>query len=202
MLRPGQSIIPFTLPSLKGEPWQLSSLDGKPYLLAFFRFASCPFCNLRLHQLVNRLDELPADFTLVAVFESSVTELQRYAERHDSPFPILADEGGVIHRQYRIQHSWLGVFKGMLLRMPALLYAIFKKGYVPLTIGGRMDTLPADFLVDRNGIIREAFYGRDDGDHLDFARIRQFAQGQSDRAKSVSALVKNGTAPTAFKSYY
>lgn len=200
MLQPGQSIVPFTLPSLNGQDWQLSSLDGKPYLLAFFRFASCPFCNLRLHQLINRLDELSADFTIVAVFESSVTELQRYAERHDSPFPILADEGGVIHSQYRIQHSWLGVFKGMLLRMPALFYALFKKGYVPLTIGGRMDTMPADFLVDRNGIIREAFYGRDEGDHLNFERIRQFAQYQGSTVQNGSVTAKSGIPPTAFKS--
>lgn len=180
MLQPGQSIIPFTLLSLNGELWQLSSLEGKPYLLAFFRFASCPFCNLRVHQLINRLDELPANFTIVAVFESSVTELQRYAERHESPFPILADKAGVIHSEYRIQHSWLGVFKGMFLRLPSLLYAMFKKGYIPLTIGGRMNTMPADFLVDRNGIIREAFYGRDEGDHLDFEHIRQFAHSQSE----------------------
>ncbi len=184
MLQPNQPIIPFTLPSLDGSPWQLSSLAGKPYLLAFFRFASCPFCNLRLHQLISRLDKLPDDFTIVAVFESSLSELQRYAERHNSPFPILADEGGVIHGQYSIRHSWIGVLKGMLFRFPSLLYAMFKKGYVPLTIGGRMNTMPADFLVDRQGTIQEAYYGRDEGDHLDFERIRQFAWQQAESQSS------------------
>lgn len=180
MLQPNQAIIPFTLPALDGSAWQLSSLEGKPYLLAFFRFASCPFCNLRLHQLISQWGELPEDFTIVAVFESSLTELQRYAERHHSPFPILADGGGIIHGRYSIRHSWLGVLKGMLFRFPSLLYAMFKKGYVPLTIGGRMNTMPADFLVDRQGVIQEAYYGRDEGDHLDFERIRQFAGQQAD----------------------
>lgn len=180
MLQPGQSILPFTLPSLDGTPWQLSSLEGKPYLLAFFRFASCPFCNLRLHQLIQRLEALPGDFTMVAVFESSLTELQRYAERHSSPFPILADEGGVIHGRYGIRHSWLGVLKGMLFRFPSLLYAMFRKGYIPLSIGGRMDTMPADFLVDRYGIIQHAYYGRDEGDHLAFEQIRHFAKQQAE----------------------
>ena len=178
-MQSGQSVIPFTLPSLDGSPWQSSSLEAKPYLLAFFRFASCPFCNLRLHQLITRVDELPEDFTIVAVFESSLSELQRYAERHDSPFPILADEGGHIHGRYGIRHSWFGVLKGMLLRFPSLLYAMIGKGYVPLTIGGRMDTMPADFLVDRQGIIQESYHGGDDGDHLDFERIRQFASQQT-----------------------
>lgn len=178
MLRPGSSIIPFTLPSLDGSPWQLSNLEGKPYMLAFFRFASCPFCNLRLHQLISRLDKLPKEFTIVAIFDSSVMELQRYAERHDSPFPILADEAGIIHRQYGIRHSWFGVLKGMLIRFPSLIYALFKKGYLPFSIGGRMDAMPADLLVDRQGIIREAYYGSDEGDHLSFERIQEFSWQQ------------------------
>lgn len=180
MLQSGQSTIPFVLPSIDGSSWQLSSLEGKPYLLAFFRFASCPFCNLRLHQLISRLDELPDDFTIVAVFESSLAELQRYAERHQSPFPILADEGGIVHSQFGVRHSWIGVLKGMLFRLPSLLYAMFKKGYVPMTIGGRMDTMPADFLVDRKDIIQKAYYGSDEGDHLDFDSIKQFAWQQAD----------------------
>lgn len=96
----GQVVILFLLSSLDGPQWPLSRLDGKPCLLAFFRFASSPFCNLHLYQLISRLEELPDDFTIVAVFESSLPELQRYAKRHDSPFPNLADEDGLIHGQY------------------------------------------------------------------------------------------------------
>lgn len=186
MLRPGQPILSFTLPSLDGTPWQLASLEGKPYLLAFFRFASCPFCNLRLHQLIQRKEELPADFAIVAVFESSLTELQRYAERHLAPFPILADEGGGVHGRYGIRHSWFGVMKGMVFRFPALLHALFKKGYVPLSIGGRIDTMPADFLVDRRGVIQQAYYGHDEGDHLEFEQIKRFARKQSNATPNLT----------------
>lgn len=178
-LTPGKPISNFTLPSLDGSPWSLDSLNGRPYLLAFFRFAACPFCNLRLHNLISQLDQFPDDFTIVAVFESPLNDLQRYAERHQAPFPILADEGGKLHSSYGVEHSWWGVIKGMLLRFPALLHAMFGKGYMPLSITGAMNTMPADFLVDRQGIIREAYYGKDEGDHLAIERIRQFAQEQA-----------------------
>jgi hypothetical protein len=49
--------------------------------------------------------------------------------------------------------------------MPRLLYGMFVKGYVPLVIKGSMTTMPADFLVDKQGIIQVAHYGKDEGDH-------------------------------------
>jgi hypothetical protein len=49
------------------------------------------------------------------------------------------------------------------------------KGYLPTTIQGRITTMPADFLVDEQGIIHTAYYGRDEGDHLPLARVLEFA---------------------------
>ena len=179
MLKVGDTLPNFNLPALNGAQWHSSSVSGKPYLLEFFRFASCPFCNLRLHKLIKRMHELPEGFTIVAVFESSLPELQRYAEKHEAPFPILADAGGVVHNQFGITTSWLGVLKGMIFRLPTLLYAMLFKGYIPLTIGGRMNTMPADYLIDGNGVVREAYYGKDEGDHLDFEKIKEFARNQT-----------------------
>lgn len=175
MLQPGQPVISFSLPSMDGSVWNSDTMAGNPCLLAFFRFASCPFCNLRLHQLISRLNELPKDFAIVAVFESSLPDLQKYTERHDSPFSVLADAGGVVHGYYGIRHSWKGVLKGLVLRFPTLLKAMFGNGYFPFTIGGRMDTMPADFLVNGAGIIEKSYYGKDEGDHLDFDQIKEFA---------------------------
>ena len=45
------------------------------------------------------------------------------------------------------------------------------KGYLPTTIKGSMTTMPADFLIDKNGIIQKAYYGSDEGDHLPLEEI-------------------------------
>lgn len=173
----GDRITSLSLPAIDGSEFDLGSLDNKRYMLSFFRFASCPFCNLRVHELVNRFDELGSNFTIIAVFDSSLENLQRHAEKHQAPFPILADENNTYYREYGIEHSLFGVLKGMLLRMPTLLKAMLK-GYLPLIIKGRMTTMPADLLVDENGIIQAAHYGRDEGDHLAFDTIKAFANGQ------------------------
>ena len=175
---PGDAVIRIKLPALQNGNFDLDRLKGKPFMLSFFRFASCPFCNLRMHELVTRFDELPKDFTIVAVFDSPLDNLQRHAGKHQAPFPVLADKDNRYYKLYGIQHSIFGVLKGMFLRMPRLLHAMFVKGYVPLIIKGSMTTMPADFLVDEQGIIRVAYYGKDEGDHLPFEQIKAFSLKQ------------------------
>lgn len=174
----GDKITSIRLPAIDGTMFDLDGLKGRPFMLSFFRFASCPFCNLRVHELVTKFDQLPRDFTIVAVFDSPLDNLQRHADRHHAPFPILADESNTYYKLYDIEHSISGVLKGMILRMPRMMYGMFGKGYVPLQIKGSMTTMPADFLVDRQGVIREAYYGKDEGDHLPFSRLRDFAATQ------------------------
>lgn len=164
----------FKLTAIDGSQFELSSMRGKPLMLSFFRFAACPFCNLRVHELVERFEELGGQFGIVAIFDSPLDNLQRHAASHRALFPILADPENNTYRAYRIEHSLGGVFKGMVTRMPTLIRGM-AKGYFPKTIQGSMTTMPADFLIDEKGIIQFAYYGRDEGDHLSFAQIKAFA---------------------------
>ena len=143
-------------------------------MLSFLRFASCPFCNLRVHELVKRFAEFGNEFTIIAVFDSPLDNLVRHTEGHKAPFPILADEANRFYREYGIEHSLSGVMKGMILRMPTLIRGMFM-GYVPKTIKGSMTTMPADFLIDKHGIIQAAYYGNDEGDHLSFDQVKEFS---------------------------
>ncbi len=165
------------LPAIDRSTFDTESLHGKPFMLSFFRFASCPFCNLRVHELVQRFNEFGDDFTVVAVFDSPLDNLIRHAEGHNAPFPILADESNQYYREYSIEHSVSGMFKGMILRMPQLLKGMFK-GYLPIIIKGSLTTMPADFLIDQAGIIQVAHYGKDEGDHLPIEQVKEFSNKQ------------------------
>ena len=176
--KPGDKVTSIRLPAIDGTQFDLDSLKGKPFMLSFFRFASCPFCNLRMHELVTGFDRFGDDFTVVAVFDSPLENLREHADRHQSPFPVLADELNIYYKLYAIEHSVIGVLKGMVLRMPKLMYGMFVKGYIPLRIQGSMTTMPADFLVDRQGFIREAHYGKDEGDHLPLETVVEFSKRQ------------------------
>ncbi len=162
------------LPAIDGLTFDTESLEGKPFMLSFFRFASCPFCNLRVRELVSRYDELGCDFSIVAVFDSPLDNLMRHVQRHRAPFPILADADNAYYKAYGIEHSVVGVLKGMFLRMPTMLKAMFA-GYLPTTLKGSLTTMPADFLIDRDGVIQVAHYGADEGDHLPFDTVKAFS---------------------------
>jgi len=63
-------------------------------------------------------------------------------------------------------------------KMITLLKAMIN-GYLPTTINGSLTTMPVDFLIDKNGIIKVAHYGQDEGDHLDFEKIKSFSVNSS-----------------------
>lgn len=169
------SVTTLTLPSIDGTTFSLDELKGKRYLLSFFRFASCPFCNLRIHELVTRFGELHKNFTIVAIFDSPLDNLQRHAKKHQAPFPILADETNKYYKEYGVERSFIGMLKGMFGRPLTLLKAIFVKGYLPLDFKGSWLTMPVNLLVDENGVIQTAHYGNDEGDHLPFEKIKEFS---------------------------
>jgi peroxiredoxin Q/BCP len=173
-LTSGEQVKNLRLPAIDGSIFETESMAGKPFMLSFLRFASCPFCNLRINELVRRFDEFGNDFTVIAVFDSPLDNLMRHAEGHQAPFPILADEKNKYYKEYAIEHSVSGVLKGIFMRMPTLLNGMLK-GYIPTTIKGSMTTMPADFLVDREGVIQVAHYGEDEGDHLSFDTVKEFS---------------------------
>lgn len=173
----GEQIADIRLPAVDGSEFRLEQIAGKRFMLSFFRFAACPFCNLRIHELVSRFDEFGDNFTVVAVFDSSPENLRRHAERHHAPFPILADEHNVYYREYGIERSLARTVKGVAMRLPSVVHAMFGKGYWPTSFGGKLTTMPANFLVDEQRIIRVAHYGKDEADHLPIEQVKAFSFG-------------------------
>jgi peroxiredoxin len=54
---PGEKTGNIILPAIDGGMFELNELKGKRFMLSFLRFASCPFCNLRVHELATRFNE-------------------------------------------------------------------------------------------------------------------------------------------------
>ena len=160
---------------------------GRRTLLSFFRDAACPFCNFRIYELTHHHASLSAlGLDIVAVFGSGQAEVLHFVARHPRPFRIAADPVGASHQRYGIERSFWRKLKAVVTRVPTLLRGLRIVGLAGLKTNNLM---PADFLIDEEGRIVEAYYGGDAGDRIPLERVELFlARG----------LIRRGaTAPTA-----
>lgn len=146
--------------------------NGRRTLLSFFRDAACPFCNFRIYELTERHRALTAlGLDVVAVFQSSADDVRHFIARKPRPFHVVADPLGGTHDLYGIEHSFWRKLKAVVTRVPTLIKGLRIAGLAGLRTNNRM---PADFLIDENGRVVEAWYGSDAGDRIPFERIELF----------------------------
>ncbi len=163
----------FKTESLKGEPVELSKLKGHPVWLAFFRFASCPLCNLRVHQIVNGGPRFEgSDVRVLAVFQSPKEKLNDFVAKQRPPFTLIADPKMDLYRLYGVEAS---IKAALSPEVPKKMLEAAKVG-LPLVRPwqGLATRIPADFLIDREGKIRTAFYGTNITEHISFEAVEEF----------------------------
>lgn len=162
-----------------GDAVSLESLKGHPVLLSFYRYASCPICNLRVHALIETFPQWSAQgLAVVGVFQSPKASISQYVGRQDAPFPIVPDPEMVLYKRFGVESRWLGLASVGVVR--AALQA-FRKGFMPGAVDGPFHRTPADFLIDAEGRIAVAHYGRDIDDHIPLGTIAQWLNQQQTR---------------------
>jgi peroxiredoxin len=154
-----------------GQPIAIGG-TGRRTLLSFFRDAACPFCNFRIYELTHHHASLAAlGLDIVAVFGSTQNEVLRFVARHPRPFRVAADPLGASHARYGIERSLWRKLRAIVTRVPTLIRGLRIVGLAGLDTNNLM---PADFLIDEEGRIVEAWYGRDAGDRIPLERVELF----------------------------
>jgi peroxiredoxin len=155
----------------------LEDYRGRHLLLSFYRYASCPLCNLRVSDLAQRQADWQArGLDMLAVFQSPADKMLKHVGAHEPPFPLLPDPEQRLYALYGVGHSWTGFIAAWLTRLPEIARSVVGKGFLPGSVEGGIHRVPADFLIAPDGVIAEAYYGRDIGDHLPRARIEDYVQ--------------------------
>lgn len=155
----------FTGELLGGGHVSLADLRGRPVLLKFYRFVECPICNLHLRELVLRHDEVAAaGLTTVVLFHSPLSRAER-KQGYDLPFQAIADPKKRIFHSYGVEESLGGMFASKVARdyVRAMSAGFYSK---PFGYHGGIKGHPADFIIDGEGIIKHAHYGKSYADSL------------------------------------
>ena len=170
-LTEGQTAPDFSITDMEGNTHMLENYRGQYLLLSFYRYASCPFCNLRISQMIQRIDTFKTQgLEILSVFQSPEEKIRQYVGKQKPPFAIVADPERKLYQTYKVETSWMGMLKAMVFGMGDMMKA-FSKGFGPGTMEGEKNRLPADFLIGPDGTIIEAYYGKDIGDHMPFKTI-------------------------------
>lgn len=174
-LKIGQSAPLFSLTDIYDREIDLSSYknNNKKILVSFFRNVACPFCNFRLHQLTKKNEKWKDKLEMIFFLESKKEVILRSSFHQDiSPIPIISDENKIIYQKYGVEKSVFKFLGTMLSSQNRTTLNTAKQMGLAVDSGeGLTTTIPADFLLDENLNIIEAYYGKHASDHLPFEKI-------------------------------
>lgn len=181
-VKPGDIVQADELHSINGATVSVPDPE-KVVHLQFRRFAGCPICNVHLQSVVKRYDEITANgIREVVLFHSTPEELETYVD--DLPFDLVADPDRTLYRRFGVENSVRSVidprsvapiFKGMV--DPSLAGKLRLKAGMHRANGGHLG-LPADILIDTNGTVIDAKYGKHAGDQWSVDELLQHAKAR------------------------
>ena len=169
----------FNLKDIYGRQIDLDNYRTKRFLLGFFRHAGCPFCNLRVHTLQKLYSELkPKNFEKIFFFESKENVILRSTFHQEvSPIPIISDPEKKYYAMYGLEPS---VRKAVISHATSFAQTVVKASAAKVPVhmmadGESFSTMPAEFLIDKDCIIRKTHYSERLNTRMDVDDIRQFA---------------------------
>ncbi|MBU2862628.1 redoxin domain-containing protein [Reinekea marina] len=172
-LSPPCPSIDFSTTDVFGKPIQLSDYQGKKVMLAFFRDAACPFCNLRVYELTHKYKVWQdSNLEIIAVFSSPADEVRKYVAKHPRPFKLVSDADLDIYNRYGVEHSTSALFKALFFKLPRIIKGMIKGGYPQPN--PHVKLVPADFLIGKTGKIEQVWYGKDTSDHMPIEQVERF----------------------------
>ena len=162
----------FEATTYDGKPLSLQSYRGAKLWLSFYRFASCPLCNYRIHELMTRYKQFSdGGVRIVGVMQSAPDQIAAYAKKRKAPFPIVADPGRELYKKYGVTPSFAGMLHA---RVFGTAFKAMFKGIFPGVPNAPLAMVPADFLIDPEGMVWSAYYGKAVSDHIPFTTVEEF----------------------------
>ncbi len=106
-MKVGENAPDFTLKDGNGNDWKLSEQKGKTVVLLFYPGDDTPVCTKQMCSVRdNWADYQATGATVIGISTDSAASHKGFAEKHDLPLTLLADETGKVVEKYAVK-SWL-----------------------------------------------------------------------------------------------
>ncbi len=156
-LKVGDVVPDFELPNHKGEPVRFADLVQQgPVVINFYRGGWCPYCNLEMRALQEKLPEIvDLGARLVAVSPELPDAAMSTAEKNAISFDVLSDLGNRVAAAF-----------GLVFTLPPALQALYKTFGLDLEESNGDDSMtlpiPATYVV---GADRRIIHAHVDADY-------------------------------------
>lgn len=151
----------FTVQDAFGATVTFNGAGQRATLLAFLRYAACPFCNLAIHRLTVEYPILQdSGIDVIAFVQSSRVNIQKHIyEEHAErpPFPIIPAGRPNVYKQYGVSPT-LEQTPQLLATIPAWIHKVRHGGLGEIDVDGNLFLAPALFMVSPAGNIVLAKY--------------------------------------------
>lgn len=179
-LEPSVKAPVFALKDVFGRMIDLNQYTDKRILIGFFRHAGCPFCNLRVHALTKLHEELKTKgMEMIFFFESKESVLLRSTfHKEVSPIPLISDPEKKWYDAYGLEKSTAISAKSHVLEFAQTAFKAYRAG-VPIHAmadGESINTIPAEFLIDKNLVIKKVHYAKGLNDRISIDVVKRFAE--------------------------
>jgi hypothetical protein len=111
---------------------------------------------------------------MLAVYESTAENMKQYVDGERPYATMVPNPDLSLYKLYEVERSGGKMMKGMFpgaMRKIKKGKKLFKK---EIKQDGNSNRIGADFLIDENGNVATAYYGKFIGDHLPIDTIKQF----------------------------
>jgi peroxiredoxin len=158
-LIPGDLAPDFVLPGLNDSVVRLSAYRGKKVLIRFNRQAGCPICNPRNREFIRLYPKFQqANVELLGIFGSSEDVLPLGIGKQTPPYPVLADPQDLIYAKYGVERSLWGMLSPQNWKNMNGIIEGTKMESFRTASEGEATRMPAEFLINEQGIIEQAHY--------------------------------------------
>ncbi len=171
-LKVGDKAPDFTLKNASGNEVSLSTLlEQGPVVITWYRGGWCPYCNIALAALEQKLPEIrKAGASLVALTPELPDKTLTTTEKNSLDFEVLTDLNHKVAKEY-----------GIAFDLTDEVRELYKKNFNLVEFNGKdagNGTLPlaATYIIDRKGVIRWAFADADYRKRAEPADIVTFLQ--------------------------
>jgi|GEM_PF-5479891 len=107
---------------------------------------------------------------IIAVFSASTYDVKEFISKRERPFPVVADENSEAHDSFGLERSKVAKYTSMMRHMWRLIKGMKLIGLRALKSDSTI--LPADFIIDQNGLIIDCYYGKTYADRMSINHIK------------------------------